>query len=67
VHCESRVVVAVARGQFGNPEGGERPPLEAGTRGLVKDSRPRRLSACIVNCRLCELAISVRVKCDHEF
>jgi hypothetical protein len=28
--------VAVARGQFGNPEEGECPPLEAGTRGLVK-------------------------------
>jgi hypothetical protein len=32
VECtESRVVVAVARGQFGNPEKGERPLLKAGT------------------------------------
>jgi hypothetical protein len=36
VHCVSRVAVAVARGQFGNPEEGERPLLEAGNIGLVK-------------------------------
>jgi hypothetical protein len=36
VHCESTVPVAVVRGQFTNLEKGERPPLEAGTRGLVK-------------------------------
>jgi hypothetical protein len=35
VHCESRVAVAVARGQFGNPEW-EHLMFEAGTRGLLK-------------------------------
>jgi hypothetical protein len=29
---QSRVVVAEAWGQFGNPEKGERPPLEAATK-----------------------------------
>jgi hypothetical protein len=29
----------------------ERPSWEAGTRGIMRDSRPRGLSACIVNCR----------------
>jgi hypothetical protein len=28
----------------------ERPPLEAGVRGLVWDSRPRGPNACVVNC-----------------
>jgi hypothetical protein len=37
--------VAVARGQFGKSEEEERRPLEVCTRGLVKDSRPRRLNA----------------------
>jgi hypothetical protein len=36
VYCDSRVDVAEAQGQFGNPEEGERSPLEAVTRGLVK-------------------------------
>jgi hypothetical protein len=31
----------------------ERPPLEDGTRGLVRDNRPGRPSACVVR-RLCE-------------
>jgi hypothetical protein len=35
-HCESKVAVAAARGQFGKSEEGERPPLEAGTGGVVK-------------------------------
>jgi hypothetical protein len=34
VHCDSSV--AEALGQFGNPEKEERPPLEAGTKRLVK-------------------------------
>jgi hypothetical protein len=34
-HYKSRVVV-MARGQFGNPEEGDRPPLEADTRRRVK-------------------------------
>jgi hypothetical protein len=29
------VSVAEARGQLGNSEGGERPPLDAATRGLI--------------------------------
>jgi hypothetical protein len=33
VHCDS--TVALARRQFGNPEEGECPPLEASTRGVV--------------------------------
>jgi hypothetical protein len=33
----------------------QRPPLETGTRGLVKDSRLGCLCACVVNFRLCEL------------
>jgi hypothetical protein len=31
---------------------GERPPLEAGTRRLVRDSRVRGHSACMMNCRV---------------
>jgi hypothetical protein len=31
-----KMLVAEAQGQFGNPEEGERPPLEAVTRKLVK-------------------------------
>jgi hypothetical protein len=30
------VALAEARGQFGNPKDGDRPPLEAVTRGLMK-------------------------------
>jgi hypothetical protein len=30
---------------------GKRLPLEAGNRGLVRDSGPRRPSACAVNCK----------------
>lgn len=30
----------------------ERLPLEPGARGQVKNSTPRGLSACVVNCRL---------------
>jgi hypothetical protein len=32
VSCCCEKLVAEARGQFGNPEEGERPPLEAATR-----------------------------------
>jgi hypothetical protein len=37
---------------------GERQPLEAGTRGLVRHSKPRSLKACVVNCRQ---TVSVRI------
>jgi hypothetical protein len=43
---------------------GERLPWEAGTRGIVRDSRPRRLSACIMNYRQsvdCVIAIGYRM------
>jgi hypothetical protein len=33
---ELRIAVTDVRGQFGNPNEGERPPLEAVTTGLVK-------------------------------
>jgi hypothetical protein len=36
----------------------ESPRLEAGTRGLVRDSRPRGRNACAVKRRLCEFAIA---------
>jgi hypothetical protein len=35
VHCESRVTVAEARGEFGKPDEGKCPPLEAVSRELV--------------------------------
>jgi hypothetical protein len=44
VHSEL-CVVAVGGDSFGTQEG-ERQPLEADTRGLVRDSRPRGLSVC---------------------
>jgi hypothetical protein len=34
--CQTTVAIAEARVQLGNAEKGERPPLEAVTRGLVK-------------------------------
>jgi hypothetical protein len=36
VSCWCEKLLAEARGQFGNPEEGERPPLEAVTRKRVK-------------------------------
>jgi hypothetical protein len=44
------VATAVAREISGTQEG-ECPPLEAGTRGLVKGQQTKRLSVCTVNCR----------------
>jgi hypothetical protein len=52
VHCESRFAVFEGRGQFGNPGKRKRPPLETGTRGLLKDSRAITASECVVNCIL---------------
>jgi hypothetical protein len=37
--------MAEAQGQFGMLEEGERPPLEAGTRGLVKTSQREKLNS----------------------
>jgi hypothetical protein len=42
--CE--LLLSEARGQFGNPEEGERPPLEAVTRKLVKTANREDLSLC---------------------
>jgi hypothetical protein len=40
----------------------ERTPLEAGTSGLVRDSRPRRgVSVCVVNCRLSEIELDCEI------
>jgi hypothetical protein len=47
VHCESRVAVTEARGQFGNSEEGERPPLKAVTRGLVKRQQAEK-TQCVL-------------------
>jgi hypothetical protein len=40
----------------------EHPPLESGTRGLVKGQQTwERLSACVVNCRMCDLTIALYI------
>jgi hypothetical protein len=39
------ITVAETRGQFGNPEEGECPPLKPVTRGMVRHNRLRRLDA----------------------
>jgi hypothetical protein len=54
-------LVAEARGQFGNPEEVERPPLEAVIRQrLVKAQKTEKSKLCaVVNYRVCELAITL--------
>jgi hypothetical protein len=47
VQCESRVVVAEELEQFGNPEEGERPQLEAVNRGLVKRQQTEKTN-CVL-------------------
>jgi hypothetical protein len=42
-----RVAVAEAQGQFGNPEEGKNPPLEAVNRGLVKKQLIRK-TKCVL-------------------
>jgi hypothetical protein len=42
----SQVLLWLWDGDSLGTQEGERPPLEAGTRGLIRDSRPRGLSAC---------------------
>jgi hypothetical protein len=42
----------VWQGDSSGTEEGERPPLKTGTRGLMRDSRPIGLSACVMNCGL---------------
>jgi hypothetical protein len=64
VLCESRIALPVAREQFGTWKG-KSPELEAGTKGLVKDSRPRRLVVCVVNYRLyLRIGVSATAKCN---
>jgi hypothetical protein len=42
--------------QFGNPEEGERPLLEAVTRRLMKTEQAEKTEVCsLVNCKVCEL------------
>jgi hypothetical protein len=40
-------------GDSSGTQEGERPTLQDGTRGLVWDSILRKLSACVMNCKLC--------------
>jgi hypothetical protein len=42
VRCCCEKLVAEARGQFGNPEAGERPPLDAVTRTLMKTQQAQK-------------------------
>jgi hypothetical protein len=42
ISSQPRIAVADARGQFGNPEKGERLPLEAFTRRLVKTQKTEK-------------------------
>jgi hypothetical protein len=60
-----RVAISVVRRQFGNSEK-ERLPFEAGTRRVIRDSRPRGLSACLLNRRqtVCEIAIAADCNCE---
>jgi hypothetical protein len=53
--------VVVARGQLGNQEEGERPPLEAVTRGLMKIKHKENNDSvrAVVNCGLREIAIAL--------
>jgi hypothetical protein len=48
--CEK--LVAEARGQFGNPEKRERPPLEAVTRRLVKPQQIEKTYVCALALQL---------------
>jgi hypothetical protein len=43
---EPRISVAETRGQLGDPEEGEHPPLEAVARGLVKVTPTQKTSVC---------------------
>jgi hypothetical protein len=53
---QSRDAVAEARGQFGSTEEGERPPLKAVARRLVKTQQAEKTEVCaLVNCKVREL------------
>jgi hypothetical protein len=56
--------VVEARGQFGNPEEGERPPFEAVTRQrLVKTQHTEKTVRAIVKCGVSDNAIVVCLRC----
>jgi hypothetical protein len=42
IGSQSRVALAEARGQFGNPEERQRPPLKSDTRKLVKTQKAEK-------------------------
>jgi hypothetical protein len=54
-------------GDGSETEEGERPPLDAGTRGLVWDSKPRGLSACAVNFGQAVCNSDSAIDCNCEF
>jgi hypothetical protein len=57
----SQVLLWLWDGNSSGIQEGKRPPLEAGTRELVRDSRPKGLSECLVNCSqiICEMPIGL--------
>jgi hypothetical protein len=55
-------------GDSSGTQEGDRLPLEAGTRGLVRDSRPRRLSACAessIDCNCVNWRERHRINCNQ--
>jgi hypothetical protein len=66
VSCCSEKLVVEAWGLFGNPEEGERPPLEAVTRKLVEAQQGEKTHLCaLVNCRV-RISNSAAVTCSDE-
>jgi hypothetical protein len=61
VSCCCEKLVVEARVQFGNPEEGEYPSLEAVTeQRLVKTQQAEKTYVrALMNCRVCELAIAL--------
>jgi hypothetical protein len=58
VSCCCYELVAQERGQFGNPEEEERPPLQPVARlRLVKTQQAEKTVRAVANCRVRELAI----------
>jgi hypothetical protein len=56
VSCCCEKLLAEARGQFENPEEGERPPLEAVTSKLVKTQQTEKTTVrAVVGCRVYDL------------
>jgi hypothetical protein len=61
----SEVSLCLWRGDSSGTREGERPLLEAGSRELVKGSGLRGPCACLMNCRVCEIAIAISsVNCN---